>query len=115
MKKILENFLSNEFFRFLLSLDSLKRSELFSLFIEKNDRLVENYQRYIVGKEESSEANQLDELRRFQQLFLMCISSQGELSQELFSQWKLPIKRLASGLSFEQSFNSDPSGIKKSA
>ena len=105
MSNLIKELGSESYFRLIFSLEAFHRNDLYKLHIEEDVKLKNEYQRYLVGKVNNESERNISILRDFQRHFYLKLSENSKLYDSLFSSWKLPIKRLASGLSFEQSFS----------
>lgn len=105
-------FSKGEFYRYLICLPQEKRAVLFNKFLKPNSNDVDEYKRFLTSS--NGDLNQEDEQIYFKKKFHEVITSNTELYKELFNYWKLPLKRLTSGMSFENSFK-DYYSLKKSA
>lgn len=111
-KKLKSHLKDGEFFKYLVSLPQEKRSHLFDLFLKPSTTDVDEYKRFLATS--TNEILSDDEQVLFKRKFYDILVENSELYSELFNHWKLPLKRLSTGMSFESSFK-DYYSIKKSA
>lgn len=100
-------------FEYFKSLPQSKRGSLFDCFLSPHQDRVDSYKRYLAkNSKTSSEVTRSS--KSFKKMLGDLILSNSDVSNELYASWRLPIKRLAEGMSFEKAFKTSVN-LKKTA
>tara|TARA_B100000925_G_scaffold277902_1_gene246288 strand:+ start:5048 stop:6301 length:1254 start_codon:yes stop_codon:yes gene_type:complete len=111
-KDIRHEISNEEFYKYLIRLPQDKRSYLFNKFLRPTSKDVDEYKRFLSSHNKEPVGEGKDFV--FKKYFYEAVVGNPKLYSELFNHWKLPLKRLSSGLSFENSFK-EYYPLKKSA